>query len=192
VNFLIQRPISAMFIVLVMILAGAVAVVVLPIAQYPTRLTHLGPTAMGSENAVRNQYQQVAAGKIGQAPALAGPTFQYQLNTPCAWSRCRSSRTSSCGPTPTVRNFGAVLISAIAVPVSLIGAFAWWKAPKRAEKAWWSIRSPISLKHPKKKITWRSGIRLIERKFVEFLQKEISNGEFKTTRCPFDVLDTTN
>jgi len=35
VNFFIQRPIFAMSIALVMILAGAIAMVVLPIAQYP-------------------------------------------------------------------------------------------------------------------------------------------------------------
>ena len=34
-NFFIQRPIFAMSIALVMILAGAVCMLVLPIAQYP-------------------------------------------------------------------------------------------------------------------------------------------------------------
>ncbi len=36
-NFFIQRPIFAMSIALVMILAGAVCMLVLPIAQYPPR-----------------------------------------------------------------------------------------------------------------------------------------------------------
>ena len=39
-NFFIQRPIFAMSIALVMILAGAVAMVVLPIAQYPPLVPH--------------------------------------------------------------------------------------------------------------------------------------------------------
>ena len=34
-NFFIQRPIFAMSIALVMILAGAISMLVLPIAQYP-------------------------------------------------------------------------------------------------------------------------------------------------------------
>ena len=47
----------------------------------PARLTNLGLTAMDVENAIKNQNQQVAAGKVGQAPAPAGQAFQYQLNT---------------------------------------------------------------------------------------------------------------
>jgi HAE1 family hydrophobic/amphiphilic exporter-1 len=47
----------------------------------PNKLTNLGLTAMDVENALKEQNQQVAAGKIGQAPAPAGQAFQYQLNT---------------------------------------------------------------------------------------------------------------
>lgn len=45
------------------------------------RLTNLGLTASDVRNAVQEQNQQVAAGKIGQAPAPKGQPFQYQLNT---------------------------------------------------------------------------------------------------------------
>ena len=45
------------------------------------QLTNLGLTAMDVRNAVQEQNQQVAAGKIGQAPAPEGTPFQYQLNT---------------------------------------------------------------------------------------------------------------
>jgi HAE1 family hydrophobic/amphiphilic exporter-1 len=47
----------------------------------PARLTNLGLTATDVENAIKEQNQQVAAGKIGQAPAPPGQAFQYQLNT---------------------------------------------------------------------------------------------------------------
>mgnify|MGYP001820490655 FL=1 len=47
----------------------------------PARLTNLGLTAMDVKNAIKDQNQQVAAGKVGQAPAPAGQAFQYQLNT---------------------------------------------------------------------------------------------------------------
>lgn len=46
----------------------------------PAKLTNLGLTAMDVQNAVLDQNQQVAAGKIGQAPAPAGQMFQFQLN----------------------------------------------------------------------------------------------------------------
>jgi HAE1 family hydrophobic/amphiphilic exporter-1 len=47
----------------------------------PARLTNLGLTAMDVENAIQEQNQQVATGKVGQAPAPSGQAFQYQLNT---------------------------------------------------------------------------------------------------------------
>jgi multidrug efflux pump subunit AcrB len=46
----------------------------------PAKLTNLGLTAMDVQNAVLDQNQQVAVGKIGQAPAPAGQVFQFQLN----------------------------------------------------------------------------------------------------------------
>jgi len=46
----------------------------------PAKLTNLGLTAIDVQNAVLDQNQQVAAGKIGQAPAPAGQMFQFQLN----------------------------------------------------------------------------------------------------------------
>jgi len=47
----------------------------------PARLTNMGLTAVDVQNAVKEQNQQVAAGKIGQAPASKGQAFQFQLNT---------------------------------------------------------------------------------------------------------------
>ncbi len=47
----------------------------------PDKLSNLGLTATDVENAIRQQNQQVAAGKIGQAPAPADSVFTYQLNT---------------------------------------------------------------------------------------------------------------
>jgi len=47
----------------------------------PARLTNLGLTAMDVENAIQEQNQQAATGTIGQAPAPAGQSFQYKLNT---------------------------------------------------------------------------------------------------------------
>lgn len=47
----------------------------------PDRLSNLGLTATDVENAIRQQNKQVAAGKIGQAPAPADKAFTYQLNT---------------------------------------------------------------------------------------------------------------
>jgi len=47
----------------------------------PARLTNLGLTAMDMENAIKEQNQQAATGKVGQAPAPPGQAFQYQLNT---------------------------------------------------------------------------------------------------------------
>jgi multidrug efflux pump subunit AcrB len=47
----------------------------------PARLTNLGLTAMDVENAIKEQNQQVATGKVGQAPAPARQAVQYQLNT---------------------------------------------------------------------------------------------------------------
>lgn len=46
----------------------------------PERLNNLGLTGMDVVNAIREQNQQVAAGKLGQAPAPRGQGFQYQLN----------------------------------------------------------------------------------------------------------------
>jgi len=47
----------------------------------PGKLTNLGLTASDVANAIQEQNQQVAAGKIGQAPAPKGQPFQFQLNT---------------------------------------------------------------------------------------------------------------
>ena len=47
----------------------------------PAKLTNLGLTAVDVQNAVKEQNQQAAAGKIGQAPAPKGQAFQFQLNT---------------------------------------------------------------------------------------------------------------
>ncbi len=47
----------------------------------PGKLTNLGLTATDVANAIKEQNQQVAAGKIGQAPAPKGQPFQFQLNT---------------------------------------------------------------------------------------------------------------
>ena len=45
------------------------------------RLTNLGLTATDVRDAVMEQNQVVAAGKLGQAPAPKGQAFEYQLNT---------------------------------------------------------------------------------------------------------------
>lgn len=47
----------------------------------PAKLSNLGLTAMDVETAIKQQNQQVAAGKIGQAPAPPNKIFTYQLNT---------------------------------------------------------------------------------------------------------------
>jgi len=47
----------------------------------PGKLTSLGLTASDVTNAIQEQNQQVAAGKVGQAPAPKGQPFQFQLNT---------------------------------------------------------------------------------------------------------------
>jgi HAE1 family hydrophobic/amphiphilic exporter-1 len=47
----------------------------------PARLTNLGLTAMDVRDAVNEQNQNIAAGKLGQAPAPKGQAFQYQLKT---------------------------------------------------------------------------------------------------------------
>jgi HAE1 family hydrophobic/amphiphilic exporter-1 len=47
----------------------------------PAKLTNLGLTVIDVENAIKEQNQQVAAGKIGQPPAPEGQMFQFQLKT---------------------------------------------------------------------------------------------------------------
>ncbi len=47
----------------------------------PAKLTNLGLTATDVSDAVQEQNQVVAAGKLGQAPAPKGQAFQYQLKT---------------------------------------------------------------------------------------------------------------
>jgi HAE1 family hydrophobic/amphiphilic exporter-1 len=47
----------------------------------PDQLTNLGLTATDVANAIKEQNQQVAAGKLGQAPAPEGQAFTFQLNT---------------------------------------------------------------------------------------------------------------
>jgi HAE1 family hydrophobic/amphiphilic exporter-1 len=47
----------------------------------PGKLTNLGLTATDVTNAIQEQNQQVAAGKVGQAPAPKGLPFQFQVNT---------------------------------------------------------------------------------------------------------------
>ena len=44
------------------------------------RLTNMGMTAMDVEDALREQNNQVAAGKLGQPPVPSGQSFTYQLN----------------------------------------------------------------------------------------------------------------
>jgi len=46
----------------------------------PERLNNLGLTGLDVVHAIQEQNQQVAAGKLGQAPAPNGQGFQYQLN----------------------------------------------------------------------------------------------------------------
>lgn len=46
----------------------------------PDKLSRLGVTAVDVENAIAEQNIQVAAGKIGQAPAPKGTLFEYQVN----------------------------------------------------------------------------------------------------------------
>jgi HAE1 family hydrophobic/amphiphilic exporter-1 len=45
------------------------------------KLTALGLTATDVTNAIKEQNEQIAAGKIGQPPAPQGQAFQFQLNT---------------------------------------------------------------------------------------------------------------
>ncbi len=45
------------------------------------QLTNLGLTAMDVREAVEEQNQNIATGKLGQAPAPQGQAFEYQLNT---------------------------------------------------------------------------------------------------------------
>ena len=47
----------------------------------PEKLTNLGLTPMDVSNAIKEQNQQVAAGKLGQPPAPEGQAFSFQLNT---------------------------------------------------------------------------------------------------------------
>jgi hydrophobe/amphiphile efflux-1 (HAE1) family protein len=47
----------------------------------PAKLTNLGLTGTDVSDAIQEQNQQVAAGKVGQAPAPKGQAFQFQLNT---------------------------------------------------------------------------------------------------------------
>ena len=47
----------------------------------PEKLTNLGLTPTDVSNAIKEQNQQVAAGKLGQAPAPEGQAFSFQLNT---------------------------------------------------------------------------------------------------------------
>jgi HAE1 family hydrophobic/amphiphilic exporter-1 len=46
----------------------------------PAKLTNLGLTGTDVAAAIQEQNQQVAAGKVGQAPAPKGQAFQFQLN----------------------------------------------------------------------------------------------------------------
>jgi HAE1 family hydrophobic/amphiphilic exporter-1 len=46
----------------------------------PDKLAQLGITAVDVQNAIAEQNIQVAAGKIGEAPAPAGTEFEYQVN----------------------------------------------------------------------------------------------------------------
>jgi len=47
----------------------------------PKKLAGLGLTAMDVSSVIQEQNQQVAAGKVGQAPAPEGQAFQFQLST---------------------------------------------------------------------------------------------------------------
>ncbi len=47
----------------------------------PAQLTNLGLSATDVRDAVMEQNQVIAAGKLGQAPAPKGQAFEYQLNT---------------------------------------------------------------------------------------------------------------
>jgi len=47
----------------------------------PDKLAKLGITAVDVENAIAEQNVQVAAGKLGQAPAPPGTEFEFQVNT---------------------------------------------------------------------------------------------------------------
>jgi hydrophobe/amphiphile efflux-1 (HAE1) family protein len=47
----------------------------------PAKLNNLGMTATDVQQAIKEQNQQVAAGKIGQAPAPEGQTIEFQLST---------------------------------------------------------------------------------------------------------------
>lgn len=47
----------------------------------PAKLNNLGMTAIDVQQAIKEQNQQVAAGKIGQAPAPEGQAIEFQLST---------------------------------------------------------------------------------------------------------------
>ena len=47
----------------------------------PAKLNNLGMTALDVQQAIKEQNQQVAAGKIGQAPAPDGQAIEFQLST---------------------------------------------------------------------------------------------------------------
>ncbi len=47
----------------------------------PDKLANMGMTATDVENAVKEQNNQVAAGKLGSPPAPDGQAFAFQLNT---------------------------------------------------------------------------------------------------------------
>lgn len=47
----------------------------------PLKMAKLGITTTDVQNAILEQSQQVAAGKVGEAPAPSGTQFEYQINT---------------------------------------------------------------------------------------------------------------
>jgi hypothetical protein len=69
VNFFIQRPIFAMSIALVMILAGAVCMLVLPIAQYPPLVeSQIGKQVfvVNADDKVESRSVEIGRGYPGQ------------------------------------------------------------------------------------------------------------------------------
>ncbi len=64
----------------------------------PDKLSRLGVTAVDVQNAIAEQNIQVAAGKIGQAPAPKGTMFEYQVN--------------ALGRLSTKKEFGSIVIKA--------------------------------------------------------------------------------
>src|ERR1043166_369296 len=143
-KFFISRPIVAMVIAILTVIVGAIAILTLPVAQFPNIVppeiqilaTYVGADAQTLEQAVATPIEQQLNGVDNmnymyslnatgnsQTTLVANFDLKTDPNTDLILTQSRENQAASQLP-PEVNNFGATIRKSVTAPLMLVGLYS--------------------------------------------------------------------